>query len=132
MTRKVVHVAVNGVTGPLVGVSWPIRYKWSDADRVAHLRAMGVRMFSAPRLPVPGDGRAAHGSFGIIGLHSPGHRSSDSTGSGRVPALCSSSRHRPYRTPRTDHEQLDSGPSTPNSSSGMPSSRDMPSRSAAP
>jgi predicted TIM-barrel fold metal-dependent hydrolase len=34
-------------SGPLVGVSWPIRYKWSDADRVAHLRAMGVRMFGA-------------------------------------------------------------------------------------
>ncbi|MGH3176402.1 MAG: amidohydrolase family protein, partial [Streptosporangiaceae bacterium] len=33
--------------GPLVGVSWPIRYKWSDAERVAHLRSMGVRMFSA-------------------------------------------------------------------------------------
>src|ERR1700683_3071825 len=33
--------------GPLIGVSWPIRYKWSDAERVAHLRAMGVRMFSA-------------------------------------------------------------------------------------
>ena len=33
--------------GPLVGVSWPIRYKWSDAERAAHLRAMGVRMFSA-------------------------------------------------------------------------------------
>jgi uncharacterized protein len=33
--------------GPLVGVRWPIRYRWSDADRVAHLRAMGVRMFSA-------------------------------------------------------------------------------------
>src|SRR5271165_582530 len=33
--------------GPLVGVSWPIRYKWSDEERVAHLRAMGVRMFSA-------------------------------------------------------------------------------------
>ncbi len=33
--------------GPLVGASWPIRYKWSDAERVAHLRGMGVRMFSA-------------------------------------------------------------------------------------
>ena len=33
--------------GPLVGVSWPIRYKWSDAERVAYLRSMGVRMFSA-------------------------------------------------------------------------------------
>ena len=33
--------------GPLVGVSWPVRYKGSDAERVAHLRSMGVRMFSA-------------------------------------------------------------------------------------
>jgi uncharacterized protein len=33
--------------GPLVGVSWPIRYKWSDAERVAHLRGMRVTMFSA-------------------------------------------------------------------------------------
>ena len=33
--------------GPLVGVSWPIRYKWTDGERVAHLRSMGVRMFSA-------------------------------------------------------------------------------------
>jgi uncharacterized protein len=33
--------------GPLLGTSWPIRYKWSDEERVAHLRAMGVRMFSA-------------------------------------------------------------------------------------
>jgi hypothetical protein len=33
--------------GPLVGVPWPIRYKWSDAERVAHLRGMGVRMFGA-------------------------------------------------------------------------------------
>jgi predicted TIM-barrel fold metal-dependent hydrolase len=33
--------------GPLIGVSWPIRYKWDDAARVAHLRSMGVRMFSA-------------------------------------------------------------------------------------
>ena len=23
--------------GPLVGVRWPIRYKWSDEERVAHL-----------------------------------------------------------------------------------------------
>ncbi len=33
--------------GPLVGVSWPIRYKWGDGERVAHLRSMGVRMFTA-------------------------------------------------------------------------------------
>jgi len=33
--------------GPLVGTTWPIRYRWSEEDRVAHLRAMNVRMFSA-------------------------------------------------------------------------------------
>jgi uncharacterized protein len=33
--------------GPLLGVPWPIRYKWPDEERVAHLRAMGVRMFGA-------------------------------------------------------------------------------------
>ncbi|MEU8210430.1 amidohydrolase family protein [Micromonospora sp. NPDC049044] len=33
--------------GPLVGTEWPIRYRWSDADRVAHLRRLGVVAFSA-------------------------------------------------------------------------------------
>jgi predicted TIM-barrel fold metal-dependent hydrolase len=33
--------------GPLVGTSWPIRYRWPEAERVAHLRALGVRMFGA-------------------------------------------------------------------------------------
>ena len=33
--------------GPLVGVTWPIRYRWTDGERIAHLAAMGVRMFSA-------------------------------------------------------------------------------------
>jgi uncharacterized protein len=33
--------------GPLVGITWPIRYRWPDEQRVAHLRALGVRMFSA-------------------------------------------------------------------------------------
>jgi predicted TIM-barrel fold metal-dependent hydrolase len=33
--------------GPLVGISWPIIYKWSDAERVEHLRSMGVRVFTA-------------------------------------------------------------------------------------
>lgn len=33
--------------GPLLGTSWPIRYKWSDDERVAQLRSMQVRMFSA-------------------------------------------------------------------------------------
>jgi hypothetical protein len=33
--------------GPLLGTSWPIRYKGSDPERVEQLRAMDVRMFSA-------------------------------------------------------------------------------------
>jgi len=33
--------------GPLVGTAWPIIYKWSDEDRVAHLAAMGVRHYPA-------------------------------------------------------------------------------------
>ncbi|MEV4386343.1 amidohydrolase family protein [Micromonospora sp. NPDC049580] len=37
--------------GPLVGTEWPIRYRWSDADRVAHLRHLGVRAFSALAYP---------------------------------------------------------------------------------
>lgn len=33
--------------GPRVGTAWPIRYRWTDADRVAHLASMGVRTFTA-------------------------------------------------------------------------------------
>lgn len=33
--------------GPKLGRAWPIAYRWSDEDRVAHLRSMGVRHFSA-------------------------------------------------------------------------------------
>nr|MCW2729006.1 amidohydrolase [Aeromicrobium sp.] len=33
--------------GPMLGRPWPITYRWSDEDRVAHLRSMGVRKFSA-------------------------------------------------------------------------------------
>jgi predicted TIM-barrel fold metal-dependent hydrolase len=33
--------------GPLIGRPWPIRYRDSEADRIARLRAFGVRMFSA-------------------------------------------------------------------------------------
>jgi predicted TIM-barrel fold metal-dependent hydrolase len=31
--------------GPLTGREWPIRYRWPADDRLAHLRAMGVRAF---------------------------------------------------------------------------------------
>ncbi|MFZ5870629.1 MAG: amidohydrolase family protein [Actinomycetota bacterium] len=34
-------------TGPLIGRAWPITYRWSEADRVAHLRALGVWHFTA-------------------------------------------------------------------------------------
>jgi predicted TIM-barrel fold metal-dependent hydrolase len=33
--------------GPLIGSPWPIRYRWPDAERLQHLRAMNVRLFSA-------------------------------------------------------------------------------------
>ncbi len=33
--------------GPLLGREWPIAYRWSDEERVDHLRSMGVRRFSA-------------------------------------------------------------------------------------
>jgi hypothetical protein len=33
--------------GPLVGMPWPIRYRGSDEERVAQLRGLGVRAFSA-------------------------------------------------------------------------------------
>jgi predicted TIM-barrel fold metal-dependent hydrolase len=37
--------------GPLTGREWPIAYRWSDADRLAHLRAMGVRAFPSLLYP---------------------------------------------------------------------------------
>ncbi|NRQ51593.1 amidohydrolase [Aeromicrobium sp. YC3-14] len=33
--------------GPLLGRPWPVTYRGSDEERVAHLRSMGVRRFSA-------------------------------------------------------------------------------------
>lgn len=33
--------------GPLIGRPWPIRYRGSEAERVAELGALGVRMFTA-------------------------------------------------------------------------------------
>ena len=33
--------------GPLVGLQWPILYRWSDEERVEHLNALGVRAFTA-------------------------------------------------------------------------------------
>jgi predicted TIM-barrel fold metal-dependent hydrolase len=33
--------------GPLTGREWPIRYRWPEEHRLAHLRALGVRAFSS-------------------------------------------------------------------------------------
>jgi hypothetical protein len=35
------------MAGPRVGTSWPIIYRWSDEDRVAHLETLGVRAYTA-------------------------------------------------------------------------------------
>lgn len=45
MLRKVWAYFASG--GPLVGRAWQIRYGWPDADRVAHLEALGVRAYTA-------------------------------------------------------------------------------------
>lgn len=37
--------------GPLVGIEWPIRYRWPQADRVAYLGQLGVRAFTALAYP---------------------------------------------------------------------------------
>lgn len=49
MLRKV--WAYFDAAGPLVGTEWPIRYRWDDEARVAHLRRLGVRAFSALAYP---------------------------------------------------------------------------------
>jgi hypothetical protein len=33
--------------GPLLGSAWPIHYRWPERERLAHLRSLGVRVFSA-------------------------------------------------------------------------------------
>jgi uncharacterized protein len=33
--------------GPLIGTPWPVIYRWSDDERVAHLDTMGVRRYTA-------------------------------------------------------------------------------------
>ncbi|MEV0627104.1 amidohydrolase family protein [Nonomuraea wenchangensis] len=45
MERRVWHHFRHG--GPLMGEGWHITYEWPVAERVAHLRAMGVRSFPA-------------------------------------------------------------------------------------
>ncbi|MET8987672.1 amidohydrolase family protein [Nonomuraea wenchangensis] len=45
MERRVWHHFRHG--GPLMGEGWHIAYEWPVAERVAHLRTMGVRSFPA-------------------------------------------------------------------------------------
>jgi hypothetical protein len=59
-------------------------------------------------------------------------RSSLNTGSGRVPALCSTRRQPALPSSNTDQQQLANPPSRLHRSSGKPSSLSMPRRSAAP
>jgi cytosine/adenosine deaminase-related metal-dependent hydrolase len=44
--------------GPLVGRRWPVMYRGSDAERVRHLDALGVRVFPALAYPHRAAGRA--------------------------------------------------------------------------
>jgi predicted TIM-barrel fold metal-dependent hydrolase len=37
--------------GPLTGRDWPIRYRWPEAQRLEHLRALGVRAFPSLLYP---------------------------------------------------------------------------------
>lgn len=37
--------------GPLIGRTWPIHYRWSEQDRLARLRDLGVRRFTALAYP---------------------------------------------------------------------------------
>jgi uncharacterized protein len=37
--------------GPLTGIEWPIEYRWPEAQRLDHLRAMGVRAFPSLLYP---------------------------------------------------------------------------------
>src|SRR6059058_5255269 len=37
--------AYFAAAGPLTGREWPINYRWSEPDRLEHLRVMGVRAF---------------------------------------------------------------------------------------
>jgi len=47
--------------GPLIGRPWPLVYRGDDDDRVARLRALGVRRFSSlPYAHRPGIAAAPH------------------------------------------------------------------------
>ncbi len=43
--------AYFAAAGPLIGRDWPVAYRWSEPDRLARLRALGVLAF--PSLPYP-------------------------------------------------------------------------------
>ena len=53
------------------GTSWPVQYRGTDDERVAQLRALGVRRFTALVYPhKPGNGRVAERvGAGVRGTH---------------------------------------------------------------
>ncbi len=56
--------------GPLVGVSWPIRYKWSDEERVARCSAARRHRYKQVidrRLRRDGWVEVVAGPFGLVG-----------------------------------------------------------------
>ncbi|MPZ96168.1 MAG: amidohydrolase family protein [Propionibacteriales bacterium] len=74
MDRVWAHFAA---AGPLIGRSWPIRYRWDDKQRVAHLRAMGVRHFTAlPYAHRPGVAEYLNEWAATFALRTPGCLSS--------------------------------------------------------
>ena len=94
----------------------------SAEGRRGRLRGQGVLPGAAPADP-----------GGAVSSSGPAASTCTGSGarSGSWPTLCSSSRQFPDRLPRTDHEQLPSGPRTL-VRSGRPSSREMPRLIAAP
>lgn len=51
--------------GPLIGQQWPITYRGDEADRLARLRAMGVRVFTAMLYPHKPGMAASLNSWGL-------------------------------------------------------------------
>ena len=58
--------------GPLIGREWPITYRWSDEERVEHLRSLGVRRFTAlPYAHKPGVAGYLNGWAGEFAEQTP-------------------------------------------------------------
>lgn len=96
-----------------------------------------LRHSPARRSGVPATPRQCIGPYGqscnrLSDQMSLAARSSLRTGSGRVPALCSTRRQPVWPSSRTDQQQLDRLPNRPHNSSGKPSQCSMPMRTAAP